>query len=91
LYRCFNPLRRDHLAWVGQELCDDTLIEANAKLVAVQNSLKLARMWGEGELASADGLRFVVLIKIIHAGTNQKYFGVGKGVTYYLIMLRIRD
>jgi len=77
-------LRRDRLAWVGQNyLRDDTLIEANAKLVAVQNSLKLARMWGGGEVASADGLRFVVPVKTIHAGANPKYFGVGKGVTYY--------
>lgn len=77
-------LRRDRLSWVGQKyLRDDTLIEANAKLVAVQNSLNLARMWGGGEVASADGLRFVVPVKTNHAGSNPKYFGVGKGVTYY--------
>lgn len=77
-------LRRDRLAWVGQNyLRDDTLIEANAKLVATQNSLKLAHIWGGGEVASADGLRFVVPVKTIHATANPKYFGLGKGVTYY--------
>jgi hypothetical protein len=64
-------VRRDRLAWVGQNyLRDDTLIEANAKLVTMQNSLKLARMWGGGEVASADGLRFVVPVKTIHAGSK---------------------
>ena len=64
-------------------LRDETLIAANAKLVAAQNSLKLACTWGGGEVASADGMRFVVPVKTIHAGTNPKYFGVGRGVTYY--------
>lgn len=80
----FVALRRDRLLWVGQNyLRDDTLIEANAKLVAMQNSLKLAHAWGGGEVASADGLRFTVPVKTIHAGANPKYFGMGKGVTYY--------
>ena len=77
-------LRRDRLAWVSQNyLRDETLIAANAKLVAAQNSLKLACTWGGGEVASADGMRFVVPVKTVHAGANPKYFGVGRGVTYY--------
>lgn len=43
----------------------------------------MAHLWGGGEVASADGLRFVVPVKTIHAGHNPKYFGVGRGVTYY--------
>ncbi|WP_346434319.1 Tn3 family transposase [Candidatus Protofrankia californiensis] len=40
--------------------------------------------WGGGELASADGLRFVVPVRTINAGPNPKYFGKGaRGVTYY--------
>ena len=35
------------------------------------------------EVASADGMRFVVPIRTVHAGPNPKYFGVGSGVTYY--------
>lgn len=77
-------LRRDRLLWVSQNyLRDETLIAANAKLVAAQNGLELAHTWGGGEVASADGLRFVVPVKTIHAGANPKYFGVGRGVTYY--------
>jgi TnpA family transposase len=34
-------------------------------------------------VASADGLRFVVPIRTVHAGPNPKYFGMGHGVTYY--------
>jgi hypothetical protein len=34
-------------------------------------------------VASADGLRFVVPVRTVHAGPNPKYFGMGDGVTYY--------
>jgi TnpA family transposase len=79
-----TELRRDRLTWVSQNyLRDDTLVAANAKLVAAQNSLALAQVWGGGEVASADGMRFVVPVKTVHAGPNPKYFGVGRGVTYY--------
>jgi TnpA family transposase len=38
---------------------------------------------GAAEVASADGLRFVVPVRTIHAGPNPKYFGYELGVTYY--------
>jgi TnpA family transposase len=59
------------------------LTEANARLVAAQNQIPLVHAWGGGEVASADGLRFVVPVRSVHAGPNPKYFGVGRGVTYY--------
>ena len=34
-------------------------------------------------MASADGLRFVVPVRTLHAGPNPKYFGFERGVTYY--------
>ena len=61
---------------------DETLIAANANLVSAQNQIPLAHAWGGGEVASADGIRFVVPIRTVHAGPNPKYFGVGSGVTY---------
>ncbi|MGH8141515.1 MAG: Tn3 family transposase [Steroidobacteraceae bacterium] len=77
-------LRRDRLSWVNQNyLRDDTLLAANALLVAAQNDIPLAHAWGGGEVASADGIRFVVPVKTIHAGPNPKYYGIGRGVTYY--------
>ncbi|MFZ0255470.1 MAG: Tn3 family transposase, partial [Gammaproteobacteria bacterium] len=77
-------LKRDRLAWVDQNYVrEDTLIKANTKLVATQNRSALAQAWGGGEVASADGLRFVVPVRTVHAGPNPKYFGPGRGVTWY--------
>ena len=39
--------------------------------------------WGGGDVASADGLRFVVPVRTIQAGPNPKYFGYALSVTYY--------
>ena len=38
--------------------------------------------WGGGEIASADGMRFVVPIRTVHAGPNPKYFGPLRGMTW---------
>ena len=77
-------LRRARLSWVNQNFIrNETLIDANACLVAAQNSIPLVRHWGGGEVASADGLRFVVPVRTLHAGPNPKYFGYERGVTYY--------
>jgi TnpA family transposase len=77
-------LRRSRLSWVRQNyLRAETLTQANARLVAAQNGIDLARWWGGGDVASADGLRFVVPVRTIHAGPNPKYFGSQRGITYY--------
>jgi hypothetical protein len=76
-------LRRSRLSWVRQNyLRAETLTQANARLVTAQNGIDLARRWGGGDVASADGLRFVVPVRTIHAGPNPKYFGPERGVTY---------
>lgn len=73
-----------HLFWVQQNyLRVETLTAANARLVDAQAQLPLAQAWGGGEVASADGMRFVVPVRTIHAGWNRKYFGSERGVTYY--------
>jgi TnpA family transposase len=80
-------LKRDRLSWVDQNyLRDDTLTAANVTLVAAQSRMELAQRWGGGEVASADGMRFVVPVRTIHAGPNPKYFGVGRGVTWYNLL-----
>jgi TnpA family transposase len=77
-------LRRSRLAWVQQNyIRAETLTQANARLVDYHARLPLSRVWGGGEVASADGLRFVVPVRTINAAPNSKYFGVGRGVTYY--------
>jgi TnpA family transposase len=80
----FPALKRNRLLWVEQNYVrEDTLAAANAKLVAAQSRITLAQAWGGGEVASADGLRFVVPVRTVHAGPNPKYFGTGRGVTWY--------
>jgi TnpA family transposase len=77
-------LRWDRLRWVQQHYVRaDTITSANARLVDKQSSIRLAEIWGGGEVASADGLRFAVPVRTINAGPNPKYFRGGRGVTYY--------
>ena len=76
-------LTRSRLSWVAQNyFWADTLTEANARLVDVQAGIPLTEVWGGGELASVDGLRFVVPVRTINAGPNPRYFGRGRGITY---------
>ncbi len=77
-------LARDRLTWVAQNyIRAETLAAANATLVDYHGQLPLAQFWGSGDVASADGMRFVVPVRTLHAGSNPKYFGMGRGVTYY--------
>jgi TnpA family transposase len=77
-------LTRGRLNWVQQNyIRADTLTQANAKLVDTPSTIALAQAWGGGEVASADGLRFVVPIRTLNAGPNRKYYGAHRGVTYY--------
>ena len=80
-------LRRDRIAWVKQNyLRDETITAGNATLVAAQNRIALAHAWGGGEIASADGMRFVVPVRTVHAGPNPKYFGPLRGMTWYNLL-----
>ena len=76
-------LTRGRLSWVLQNYVRaDTLRAANARLVNYQAEIPLAQTWGGGQVASADGMRFVVPVRTINAGPNPRYFGVGRGITY---------
>lgn len=77
-------LRRGRIAWTNANYVrDETITAASSVLVSAQNQISLAHLWGGGEVASADGMRFVVPVRTIHAGPNPKYFGTGRGVTWY--------
>ncbi len=77
-------LTRERLVYVAHNyLRPDTLVPANARLVNFQATIALARKWGGGDVASADGLRFVVPARAFHGGPNPHYFGQGSGVTLY--------
>lgn len=74
------------LAWVQQNYVrSDTILKANARLVEEHAKLPIVQRWGGGEVASADGLRFVVPVRSIYSGSNSKYFGAQRGITYYTL------
>jgi len=76
-------LSRGRLSWADQNyLRGDTITAATGRMVDAQSEIPLARQWGGGEVASADGLRFVVPVRTLNAGPNPRYFGPGRGVTY---------
>jgi len=82
-----NPaLVRGRLNWVQQNYIRvETLTRANARLVDYQaNKLAIAKEWGGGEVASADGLRFATPVRTLNSGPNRKYFGSNHGITYYI-------
>ena len=77
-------LTRGRLSGIQQNyIRAETLTRANACLVDAQSCIPLAQHWGGGEVASADGLRFVVPVRTINAGPNRKDFHADRGVTYY--------
>ena len=77
-------LTRGRLSWVEQNYFrPDTVTKANARLVDAQTKIPIVKSWGGGEVASADGMRFVVPVQTINAGANSKYFNRGRGITYY--------
>jgi TnpA family transposase len=45
------------------------------------HGVPLTEVLGGGELASVDGLHFVVPVRTINAGPNPRYFGRGRGIT----------
>lgn len=77
-------LTRNRLSWVQQNcIRAETLAKANARLVDYHSKLPLAKKFGSGDVATADGLRFVCAIRTSHSGSNRKYYGNKRGVTYY--------
>ena len=72
------------LLWVQQNyIRPETLIRANARLVDAQSQIPLAQAFGGGEVASADGLRFVVPVRTLNAGPSSEYYPGQRGLTYY--------
>ena len=77
-------LTRERLSWVQQNyLRAETILRSNTRLVDAQSTNGLAQRWGGGEVASADGLRFIVPVRTINAGRNSRYFPRQRGITFY--------
>jgi TnpA family transposase len=80
----YPPLSRARLNWAAHNyLRSATHAAANARLVDYHTPLPLAQAWGGGEMASADGMRFVIPVATIHAAYNPRYFGRQRGSTLY--------
>ena len=72
------------LAWCYTwYLREDTLKDAIASVVNFHHGLSLSEYWGGGTLSSSDGQRFPVDVKAKNARSIPRYFGYGKGVTFY--------
>lgn len=64
-------------------LREETLKNASNKLVNYHYHLPLSQYLGEGTMSSSDGQRFSVAVKTTNATALPRYFGYGKGLTYY--------
>jgi TnpA family transposase len=72
------------MAWFSTwYLREETLKAAFSELVNFHSRLPLAALWGGGTLSSSDGQRFPVSVKTRNAVSVPKYFGYGRGLTYY--------
>ena len=64
-------------------LREETLTAATDALVNHQYRQPLAKLWGSGALSSSDGQRFPVRGKVRGATAIPRYFGYGRGITFY--------
>lgn len=78
-----EALTRARLVHVDQYyLRADTIAAANARLIEAQAKVPIVAHWGEGLLASVDGLRFVVPKRTINAGPSPKYYHFKRGIIW---------
>lgn len=72
------------LAWCTTwYLREETLGASSAALVNAQYRHPLSRAWGGGTLSSSDGQRFPVSVRTRTATALPRYFGYGRGLTFY--------
>ena len=84
----YPPLTRDRLNWIAHNYFRSaTHAAASTRLFDYHAELALAHdAWGGGEMASADGMRFVIPVSTVHAGYNPRFFGRQRGSTLYTWM-----
>jgi TnpA family transposase len=72
------------LAWTTMwYLREETLKAATTQLVNFHYQQPLSQVWGGGTLSSSDGQRFPVTVKTSNATALPRYFGYGRGLTFY--------
>jgi len=79
-----SGLSYDRLRWTTRwYVREDALSAATDDLVDFQCEQPLAKRWGGGTLSSSDGQRFPVSGKVRNAKALPRYFGYGRGITFY--------
>lgn len=79
-----SGLSYDRLRWTTRwYVREEALGAAVDDLVDFQNDQPLAARWGGGTLSSSDGQRFPVSGKVRNAKALPRYFGYGRGITFY--------
>lgn len=79
-----SNLNLNKMLWTHTWYCrEETLKKATNCLVNYQYQQTLAKIWGGGALSSSDGQRFPVSVKSVTATALPKYFGYGRGITFY--------
>jgi TnpA family transposase len=77
-------LSYSRLAWCStMYLREETLRAANNTIVNHHFRHPLSKLWGGGTLSSSDGQRFPVGVQSRHATAIPRYFGFGRGLTFY--------
>ena len=72
------------LWWVANNhFSDENVKKSNNIVVNFLHKQWLSEYWGDGTLSSSDGQRFPTSGKVRNATSIVKYFGFGKGVTFY--------
>jgi len=80
----FDSLKYDRLVYVNHHYIRvDTLSGANQKIIHAHRKLTISKIWGDGHMASADGIRYVTPQRSLYSRSNPKYFGRGRGITFY--------
>jgi TnpA family transposase len=79
-----SGLVSEQLAYSARSyLREETLRPAITSLVNYQHHQALSQHWGGGTLSSSDGQRFPVAVKNRKAKALPRYFGYGRGLTFY--------
>lgn len=79
-----TDLSHSQLIWCNNwYLREETLQNAINKLVDFHYHQPLSKYWGSGTLSSSDGQHIPVSIKTKNATALPKYFGYGRGLTFY--------
>ena len=79
-----SDLDYQSLWWVANNYFnDENLRNTNIKLVNFHHKQWLCGYWGNGTLSSSNGQRFPTSGKVRNATSIVKYFGYGRGVTFY--------